>query len=185
MKRRRRRKCLHCEELFYPDRRNLRHQKYCSKPACRKTSKAASQRRWLQKGENRDYFRGPSNVQRVQAWRAAHPGYWRHGDRIEGALQEDLSAQGVDNQAESSVSTGPALQDLLSNQVIVLVGLIAHLTGTALQDDIAQTTRRLLGLGRDILNPEGGRRVHQTPIMPGTGPPDSAPVQLGRSAPGP
>jgi hypothetical protein len=36
-----------------------------------------SQKRWLQKPENQDYFRGSQNVQRVQRWRKANPGYWR------------------------------------------------------------------------------------------------------------
>ncbi len=31
MKRYRRRKCLHCHDLFRPDPCNLRHQRYCSK----------------------------------------------------------------------------------------------------------------------------------------------------------
>ena len=66
MKRYRRRKCRHCKELFRPDPRNLRHQRYCSKPACRRASKAASQHRWLSKAQNRDYFRGAENVQRVR-----------------------------------------------------------------------------------------------------------------------
>jgi hypothetical protein len=42
------RKCLCCGDFFAPDRRNVRHQRYCSKPACCKESKALSQRRWLQ-----------------------------------------------------------------------------------------------------------------------------------------
>jgi hypothetical protein len=46
------RKCLCCGEFHPPDHRNLRHQRYCSKPACRKESKAQSQRRWLQSPEN-------------------------------------------------------------------------------------------------------------------------------------
>jgi hypothetical protein len=71
------RKCLSCGELFRPDARNVRRQKYCSQPACRKASKAASQRAWLAQPQNRDYFRGPENVLRVKLWRAAHPGYWR------------------------------------------------------------------------------------------------------------
>jgi hypothetical protein len=58
MKHKGQRKCLCCCELFRADPRNLHHQKYCSKAACRKASKAASQRRWLAKAENRDYFRG-------------------------------------------------------------------------------------------------------------------------------
>ncbi|MGH8548660.1 MAG: hypothetical protein ACRERU_08705 [Methylococcales bacterium] len=65
--------------------------------------------------------------------------------------------QVVENLNQSGVLTALALQDLLSNQVVVLIGVIAHLTGTALQDDIAETARRLIGLGRNILNPEGGR----------------------------
>src|ERR1700719_878399 len=45
------RKCLCCGNFFPPDHRNLRHQHYCSKPACRKESKAQSQRRWQQRPE--------------------------------------------------------------------------------------------------------------------------------------
>jgi hypothetical protein len=63
-------KCPHCQQLFTPDARNATRQRYCAKPACRKHSKDESQSRWLQKPENRDYFRGPEHVQRVQRWRA-------------------------------------------------------------------------------------------------------------------
>lgn len=54
-----RKKCCHCKELFRPDPRNAKRQEYCRKPECRKASKVASQRRWLSKPENRDYFRSP------------------------------------------------------------------------------------------------------------------------------
>jgi hypothetical protein len=40
-----RRKCICCKEFYRPDQRNLRHQRYCFKPACRKESKAQSQLR--------------------------------------------------------------------------------------------------------------------------------------------
>ena len=75
MQRRRKRKCLNCERLFHPDPRNVRHQQYCSETQCRKVSKAISQQRWLNQDSNRNYFRGPENVQGVQAWRKTHPGY--------------------------------------------------------------------------------------------------------------
>jgi Resolvase, N terminal domain/Helix-turn-helix domain len=52
-----RRKCKCCRKLFRPDPRNRRHQYYCSAPACRAASKAASQARWLAKPENQNYFR--------------------------------------------------------------------------------------------------------------------------------
>jgi hypothetical protein len=74
-------KCLCCKEYYRPDRRNLRHQRYCSKPACRKESKARSQLRWLQRPQNQDYFRDPENSQRVKDWRKHHPGYWRKKKR--------------------------------------------------------------------------------------------------------
>ena len=38
-----RRKCKCCLKLFRPDPRNRHHQRYCSVPACRAASKAASQ----------------------------------------------------------------------------------------------------------------------------------------------
>ncbi len=48
----RKRICLHCRTYFRTDPRNARKQKYCSRPECRKASKAASQKRWLNKPEN-------------------------------------------------------------------------------------------------------------------------------------
>jgi hypothetical protein len=56
------RKCKNCHTFFLPDPRNAGKQKYCFEAECRRTSKAASQRKWLAKPENRDYFRGPLNV---------------------------------------------------------------------------------------------------------------------------
>ena len=188
MKQQRKRNCRHCQDLFRPDRRNLRHQHYCSKPACRQASRAASQRRWLGKAENQDYFRGSANVQRVQAWRAAHPGYWkRTKPQVEIALQEDSLSQPIERKGKVATLTEIALQDLLCAQPLVLIGLIASLTDTALQEDIAQTGRRLQLLGQDILSGvksvEGGCDA-KTSIGPFTGAPDSPAVQLGRSAPG-
>ena len=138
MTQRRRRKCRNCGQLFRPDPRNLRHQRYCSAPACRTASKAASQQRWLAKAPNRDYFRGPENVARVRAWRAAHPGYWRQSSP---ALQADSSPQPIDLTEETATLAISPLQDLSQTQVLVLIGLIAHLTGTALQEDIARSAR--------------------------------------------
>ncbi len=154
MKHCRKRKCRCCRELFLPDPRNRHHQHYCSKPACRRASKAASQRRWLSKSQNQDYFCGPANVKRVLAWRAAHPGYSCkcHTSRHSGkTLQDDCVAQPIDINDKSSDLANCALQDLLYSQPLVLIGLIAHLTNTSLQEDIAQTGRMLQHLGEDIV----------------------------------
>jgi len=175
MKSRRRGKCRHCGELFQPDRRNLRHQKYCSQPKCRQASKAASQRRWLGKPANRDYFRGSINVQRVRTWRAAHPGYWRRcGAKPRSTLQEDSPLEVIETQKDSASLVSAALQEVFSAQPLVLLGLIANLTGSALQEDIAHTSRRLLRLGQDILGggvpPIGGGNGRQTGAMPRAAP---------------
>ena len=53
----RRRKCLHCSELFLPDYRNVQRQRYCLKRECRQARKRASQHAWLAKPANQDYFR--------------------------------------------------------------------------------------------------------------------------------
>ena len=88
------RKCQHCQTFFDPDPRSARRQRYCSQPACRHASKATSQRRWLHKPANRDYFTGPTQVERVRQWRKAHPGYWRrHTARPADALQDALTPQ--------------------------------------------------------------------------------------------
>ena len=145
------RKCKCCHKLFRPDPRNRHHQRYCAAPSCRAASKAASQARWLAAPENQDYFRGPVNVARVKEWRSRHPGYWRKRRSTRAALQDLSLAQAVDFTNKKTIFAGPPLQEILSAQPAVLIGLIAHLTGTPLQDELVRTTDRLLRLGQDIL----------------------------------
>ena len=180
-----RKKCCHCEELFLPDARNFRRQRYCGKPACRKASKADSQQRWLQKEENRGYFSGPEHVQRVQRWRAAHPGYWRRPKAQPVALQDPLIEQAPVNKQQSDISGETALQDLLILQPAVLVGLIAQLTGSALQDDIALAARRMQQVGNDILyrQPKGAEHG-KTIVVPPAAAKVAGAVQLDRPASG-
>jgi hypothetical protein len=181
------RKCKHCKAFFVPDPRCVTRQRYCSQPECRKASKAASHQRWLDKPANRDYFKGPTHVERVRAWRQVHPGYWRRkAPEMPHALQEDLTPQGLEHQSVESGLVRDALQDSFFMQPTVLVGLIAHFTGLSLQDDIVITTRRLQQLGRDILSgspqPQGDSPQAQTPYLAGQTPARAQPVQLGGSA---
>jgi hypothetical protein len=185
------RKCKHCHTFFLPDARNARHQQYCWKAGCRRASKAASRRKWLKKPENQDYFRGPENVRRVQQWRAAHPGYRRHKrSTSKTALQDLLIAQPAENNKDTDRLESAALQDLLTAQPFVLLGLIANFTGTALQDNIDITLRRLQQLGRDIAHhyttcSKGGLYGVKISNPSPTGAPGAATVQLGRPATGP
>jgi hypothetical protein len=166
-----RKKCCNCKELFIPDPRNIKRQKYCSKPQCRKASKAASQRRWLAKPENQDYFSGAQNVKRVQLWREANPGYWRRKRKTnKDALQDRLISQPIENNTDNVGFENGALQDFLITQPPVLLGLIANFTGNALQDNMVITLQRLQKLGQDIVT-----NLTQGPQA----------LQLDRSPPGP
>jgi hypothetical protein len=147
--RRRRRKCLNCRTLFLPDPRNTNRQRYCSEPDCRTASKTAAQNRWTSKKSNRDYFKGEVHVKRVQEWREQNPGYWR---RCQNALQDYSESNSMKEQEVNSKLTRDALQDRLNAQHAVIIGLISHLTGNTLQDNIVSTAINMQQLGQDILN---------------------------------
>ena len=148
-----RRKCRCCRKFFVPDYRNDTRQKYCSAPACRQASKAASQRRWLCKPGSRECFHSATRLKKIQAWRQAHPGYWRKpkpsspGTQVAGS-QRLNPAQGSCNVPGSDRR---ALQDLCPIQPSEFIGLISRLTGSTLQEDIEATRRNLLLRGRNIL----------------------------------
>ena len=184
------RKCLCCNDMFHPDARNRRHQRYCAKDACRKASKAARQARWLAKPENRDYFRGSANCERVRQWRLANPGYSRGRTAARPvALQDVLNPQAVANEPPAQSCTPSPLQDDLLWQPALIVGLIAVMTGHDVQDDIATTVRLYINRGRDILRmvpggPEFHRHEKQTTPMSGTPATRAPPIQLDRPTPG-
>ena len=179
------RKCLCCAEFFDPDRRNRTRQRYCSSAECRRASKAASHAGWLAKPQNINYFRDPLHVARVQAWRAAHPGYRRGKAHKPAALQDPLMTQVTEGIEECAIrsdlaeATGAtALQDLLSAPSPVLAGLIAHLFEVRLQDDMAATTRRLVQLGHDVMN-RSRDEDRQASATPRAATPGARAVQLG------
>lgn len=114
MKKNKRRRCLCCGQLFHCHPRTRSQQKYCAEPACRAASKKASQRRWLQKAENRDYFCGPQHVSRVQRWREAHRQNGQKKAPPPGQLlQETITGQPVEQMRKSS---SLALQDPIRPQ---------------------------------------------------------------------
>jgi hypothetical protein len=67
-----RKKCLGCRQWFIPNPRTQGRQRFCSKPACKKASKKWRQARWRVKPENKNYWRGSDEVNRVRKWRKLH-----------------------------------------------------------------------------------------------------------------
>ena len=139
--------CLHCKEPFLPDSRNRARQHFCYKPACRKARKAKSHHLWLAKNPN--YFKGDWNVTRVQEWRQVHPGYSR---RSKGRPKPG-AASSVKGTHPTSVpplqDRVSSLQDFITHNPLI-IGLIAHIFGCTLQDDIETHMRRLIMAGMEI-----------------------------------
>jgi hypothetical protein len=146
-----RRKCRSCFSLFRPDPRSRDRQQYCSAPLCKIASKAASQARWLAKPENEGYFRDPWHAARVREWRARKGSSSRKPSGVGIALQDVRTSQPVDAANKTGIAAASPLQEIITEQPAVLIGLIAHLVGTSLQDDIVHAARRLLRLGEDII----------------------------------
>jgi hypothetical protein len=163
-------KCLHCREFFIPCPNSRHAQRYCAKTKCRKASKVAAQAKWLNKPQNRFYFRGPENVERVQRWRECHPGYWRKKrPSVPDALQDLATTQVTQNQLITVNEVGlladdfslrepsrplsaGALQDLACVQVPLLAGVVSLLIGDALQDRFATFARELVDRGKRVLS---------------------------------
>lgn len=189
-----RRKCRHCSSFFLPDPRAADRQRYCSDPECQQASQRASQRRWLSKNGNGDYFRGPRAVERVQAWRKLHPGYWRRQTpAFRKGQASDIQAA---NPGHSSGNVPRGLPRTLQEECLTqdpaFVGLISMVTGSTLQEEIASTARQLLLRGRNILgfvspqttqtNPDHDQ---QTPLAAPTATAHSPELQLGGPSAGP
>ena len=186
------RKCLCCRESFIPDYRSVKRQRYCNKPECRKASKARCQRFWVKK--NPTYFKGSDNIERVFEWRRTHPGWQRR--KGSGTVLQDICGQIADVKQEltpllppestESPALPPVLQDFCLAQHPVFVGLIAHLTGYVLQDDIDSVIKRMEQCGQDVIcSTTGGRYDPQVPHLSRPHPQHSGAVQLGGSPSGP
>ena len=186
-----RRKCRCCKTFFSPDIHNPSRQFFCLAPDCRQASKAASQRRWLSKPGNRNYFRDAQNVERVRQWRNAHPGYWKRAKSVSKPKQPaDLEALNPGTKSCNAPARDlVALQDFALTEHPAFVGLISMVTGSTLQEDIATVGRKLLLQGQNILG-LGAREQNASPYDSKTTdptrsrPPSASQLQLGGSSPG-
>lgn len=174
----RRRKCKNCDDLFKPDSRNLKRQKFCRKLKCKEASKRFSQEQWLMKPQNKDHFSGSANVIRVQQWRQQNPGYSKRKKSkevtplIKDALQETLSVKTTIDKGFTSDLMQTALQDILSAKSLVIIGFDTQLNKTALQDIIDSTDQGAVKLVPDVLktliNQKKGVQYGQILLFPGT-----------------
>jgi hypothetical protein len=134
-----RRKCRHCKAFFIPDPRNRFHQRYCGQPACRRASKAASQRKWESRPENRDYYCGSEKATKVRAWNQPT------------VLPEVLPAQTTPVEQDPVQDGRAVLPEFWHGQPPILIGFIAQMTGCVLPEDIAVVANRLIARGQALM----------------------------------
>jgi hypothetical protein len=175
-----RRKCPCCRKFFRPDYRNGHHQRFCSAPACRQASKVASQRRWRRTSFGSNYHRGEHEAWRVQQWRQAHPGYWKKPKPTSKPPQPADPQPVNPEQSSRNVPRSElrTLQDFCLTQEPAFVGLISMVTGSTLQEDIAQTARNLLLRGQNILGLKipGQPSLNTSPVYEKTSAPSGSPA---------
>ena len=155
-KRRPRRKCPHCKEMYLVDSRVRTSQVYCSKQACQAESKRISQARW--RAKNPTYFSDGSSTARSQACRER-----KRADRA--ALGTDLSNENennrplpVDDKEVTGISNLVAESEmqqetieLFSSRNPLFLGLVSMVTGAMQQDEIDSLCQKVFSLGRDVL----------------------------------
>jgi len=96
------RRCAACGCLFVP-RRNVPHQRYCSKPACQCTRRRRWQRDKLE--NDADYRANQAAAQR--RWRESHPDYWRaYRQHHPDSTERNREQQRVRNRRRSIARTG-------------------------------------------------------------------------------
>ena len=79
-----------------------------------------------------------------------------------------MNAQVTLAQGPADQDDAVALQETWRAQPPLLVGLIAHLTGTALQEDMAPVMRRLITRGQALLEPNPKKHDRKTSPLSGT-----------------
>ena len=155
-------KCLNCNELFVANYRSRERQRFCSKADCQKARKRASQKAWLAKPENQNYFRDAEHAARIRQWQKAHPDYWKNSARRRRrTLQDACQPQPVANKELTPECPARTLQDLCSLPTPLFIGLISMWSGSTLQDDIALTARQLVTKGQDILGLSPGIKLER------------------------
>jgi len=162
-------------------------------------SKRTSQRKWSRR--NPGYFHGKPYVEKVQAWRKEHPGYWKaKGVTVAcgppDALQDLLAAQGFDQEDVKvfrnclSEEISRPLQEIIIAQQSALVGLAAMISGEPLQEDIDRVLAACYERGQRIggvvpwMRKQEFQHERTRADCAATAATGSPAVQLGRSPPG-
>ena len=142
--------CACCGRSFQPEPRAAGRQRFCALTRCRKASRRLTKSRWMARPCNAFYNSGPEPLQRVRDWRKAHPGYWKRKPRQQTEPESIAILLTVLDEFALRNTCG-ALQIPWPPQLVVLLGLVARLQGTALRSTIAEEVRANMLAGYALL----------------------------------
>jgi len=147
------RRCKGCKQLFFPDPRTWQRQTFCGKAECQEARMRKNRREWLARPDNEHYWRdNQKSKDRVREWRKRNPGYWKRTRRTsEGTLQEEIEPKKIGRKRGRGAFGRPPLPEERRRDDILIMGIIAEITGSTLPEDIARTYRRIVAKGREIL----------------------------------
>ncbi len=133
-KKRRRKRCRFCCELFTPDPRLKGKQYACSAPQCQLERKRAKQRRWV--GRNPGYFK--RRYPNTKEWLRSHPGYaaqYRrdHPDQVERDNAARKRRHGRAKIARADIQVAKSLQAPVSK---ILTPVLAEPGNAGIQVEI-------------------------------------------------
>ena len=140
------RPCCVCHNQFIPSKYSGNRQVVCDRAECRREVKRQRQASW--EGRNRDYFKGPENVERVREWRRNNPGWQERKKRVGAKSRAEAESC---NREEAG---GELLQDSVpESKDVALVGFIAFMTGVVLQDEVQSLYDECIRRGNELLRP--------------------------------
>jgi hypothetical protein len=145
------RHCVHCRRPFAVNPRVGKRHRFCSHPTCAHASRRAAQQKWLKQWREQNggeaYFSGTAKLEKVRAWRARTPQYWKRTRLQKGARPGRFRL----TRKLAAVLRSVALQDTIDTVLALQVGIMARLSGAGLQDTIAREMRATKLLGYAIL----------------------------------
>lgn len=144
--------CAHCGHPFAVDPRPGKRHHFCSRLACARASRRATQKKWRNGAGKGNPADGWIDIERVREWRKRHPQYWK---RVRRSGRQQLAAFRLTRSLAAALK-GLALQDTIDTRLALEIGIISRLSGAALQDTIAKEIRATILRGNAILR---GQRI--------------------------
>jgi len=139
-RRRRRKRCRFCHDLFLPDHRQDspggNRQYACSKPSCQKARHEKNQSDWLKK--HPDAYRGPRI--KVKLWRSAHSGYGKEYRENHPQARARDNEKRKERHRKAKIRRAE-IQDAISQQPLIekeLKGTLFEGRNAEIQDSILQ-----------------------------------------------